>query len=47
MLGKFKTVKASATMTNKETATVPIHPAFLPCQTNTAKTKTNKPKTTV
>ena len=44
MLGRFETVKASAAITNKETAMVPIHPAFFPCHINTAKTTTSKPK---
>ena len=44
ILGKFKTVNASTTLTKTETTMVPTHPNFLPCQINNVKTKTSVPK---
>ena len=47
MVGKFKTAKASAMLTNMETAMVPAQPASLPCQINHAKIMVKTPNAMV
>jgi hypothetical protein len=47
MLGKLKRVKASATRTNTETATVPTQPHLLPDQIPLVKIRTSNPKVNV